>query len=152
VATEPEDSTRTGARVAALEQPHVRLTLEMALLLLGAELTRTLDLPWRAAGLVFSVLAVVQGVRALLALRARRRAHPDQQAFGPAGSVLLSLGIAVGVGLTVLQIALLVLWPVVGEQEDCRERALTRSALAGCEDRLGEQLEQLSRLGGGAGG
>lgn len=140
-----EGGTRTAG--TALRVPHVRLTLEMALLLLGAELTRTLDLPWRVAGVVFSVLAVVQGVRALRAVRAHRRAHPDVQALGPAGGVLLVLGVVVGVGLTVVQVAMLALWPLVAEQEDCRDRALTRVALERCDDALVDRLEELGGIG-----
>lgn len=141
MATDGAGSTR--ATGSPLGQPHVRLTLEMALLLLGAELTRTLDLPWRVAGVVFSVLAVVQGVRAIRAVRAHRRAHPDLQAFGPAGGVLLTLGVVVGVGLTLLQVGLLALWPVVREQEECRDRALTRVALERCDEALLDGVEDL---------
>lgn len=133
-------------KTSALAQPHVRLTLEMMLLLVGAELTRTVALPWRIAGVVFSVLAVVQGVRAVNALRARRREHPDIQAFGPAGSALLGLGIAIGVGLTVLQLVLLAAWPLVVEQEACRDRALTQSALETCEQDLADRLAELSPI------
>lgn len=127
-----------------LSQPHVRFTLEMALLLLGAELTRGLDLPWRVAGLVFSVLAAVQGIRAIRALSAHRREHRDIQAFGPAGNVLLWFGVVIAVGLTVLQLVLLAATPVVEEQERCRDRALTRTAMEQCDDDLVERLDELT--------
>lgn len=133
----------------SLSQPHVRLTLEMALLLLGAELTRGLAMPWRVAGLVFSVLAVVQGVRAVRAVRAHRRAHPDLQALGPAGGVLLGLGIAVAVALTLLQVVLLAAWPLVDEQDRCRERALTRVAMERCDEDLLDRVAELTRSVGG---
>lgn len=132
----------------ALEQPHVRLTLQMALLLLGAELTRGVAFPWRVAGLVFSVLAVVQGVRALRALRAHRRRHPDVQAFGPAGTVLVGLGVGLGVALTVLQLVLLAALPVVQELDTCRDRALTRVALDRCDEVLLDRLEELTGFRG----
>jgi len=134
-----------GSAVRALDEPHARLSLEMALLLLGAELTRGLDLPWRVAGVVFSVLALVQGVRAIVALRRHRRVHPDLQAMGPAGGVLVALGVAVAAGLTVVQVLLLVAYPLVDEQEACRDRALTRTAVEQCDDAL---MDRVQRLGG----
>lgn len=137
-----------GTRTRLLEEPHARLTVETALLLLGAQLTRGLDLPWRVAGIVFSALALVQGVRALGALRRHRLAHPDVQAMGPAGGVLLALGVAVAAALTVLQVLLLAAWPVVSERDECRDRALTRTAAQQCDDALMERLEQLGGLGG----
>jgi hypothetical protein len=133
--------------VRAFDEPHARLTVEMALLLLGAQLTRGLDLPWRAAGLAFSVLALVQGVRAITALRRHRRSHPDVQAMGPTGGVLLALGVAMAAGLTVLQVLMLAFWPVVAEQDACRDRALTRAAGDRCDDALLEQLELLRGVG-----
>lgn len=141
-----EESTSTTGR--SLDEPHSRLTLQMALLLLGAYLTYGLRLPWRAAGIVFSVLAVVQGVRAMTALRRHRRRHPDVQAMGPTGGVLLALGVAVAAGLSVLQLLLLAAWPLVAEQDACRERALTRTADARCDDALLQRLQQLGGLGG----
>lgn len=136
-----------GSAARAFDEPHTRLTIQMALLLLGAQLTRGLDLPWRVAGLVFSLLALVQGARAIAALRRHRRSHPDVQAMGPTGGVLLALGVAVAGGLTVLQVLLLAFWPVVAEQDDCRDRALTRSAAERCDDALLEQLQLLRGLG-----
>lgn len=137
-----------GTRARLLDEPHARLTLEMALLLLGAQLTRGLDLPWRVAGIVFSLLALVQGVRAMAALRRHRRDHPDVQAMGPAGGVLLVLGVAVAAGLTVLQVLMLVFWPLVSEQDACRDRALTRTAVERCDDELVDRVQQLGGLGG----
>jgi len=137
-----------GTTARALDEPHARLTIEMALLLLGAELTRGLDLPWRVAGIVFSVLALVQGVRATTALRRHRRLHPDVQAMGPAGGVLIGLGIAVAAGLTVLQVVMLAAWPLVEEQDACRARALTRTAVERCDDALLDQVQKLGRVGG----
>ncbi len=137
-----------GSTAAALQERHSRLTLEMALLLLGAWLTQDLPLPWRAAGVVFSLLALVQGVRAVMALRRHRRAHPDLQAMGPAGGVLLALGVAVAAGLTVMQALLLAAYPVVSQQDECRDRALTRTALERCDDALLQQVRDLGGLGG----
>lgn len=132
----------------ALDEPHARLTIEMALLLLGAELTRGLDLPWRVAGVVFSVLALVQGLRAVAALRRHRRRNPDVQAMGPAGGVLVALGVAVAAGLTVLQLLMLAAWPLVDEQDSCRDRALTRTAVQQCDDALMDRVPQLGGLVG----
>lgn len=127
----------------------MRLTLQMALLLLGAELTRGLPFPWRVAGVLFSALAVVQGVRALRALRAHRKRHPDLQAFGPAGGVLVGMGVVLGVVLTLLQLVLLAALPLVQEQDRCRDRALTRAALERCDDALLDRFEDLTGLGPG---
>lgn len=132
-----------GPTVRAFDEPHTRLTVEMALLLLGAQLTRGLDLPWRVAGIVFSVLALVQGVRAMAALRRHRREHPDVQAMGATGGVLLALGVAVAAGLSVVQLLMLAFWPVVADQDACRDRALTRAAVERCDDALLEQLQVL---------
>lgn len=126
-----------------LNQPHVRLALEMFLLLLGAELTRTLPMPWRLAGLVFSVLALVQGVRALRAVRAFRLGNRDGLPPGPTGGVLVLVGVIVAVVLTVLQVVLLAAYPLVQDQESCRDRALTRTAMERCDDELFDRIEQL---------
>ncbi|MGJ7440175.1 hypothetical protein [Aquipuribacter sp. MA13-6] len=134
-------STRTVG--GTLNQPHVRLALEMFLLLLGAELTRTLPLPWRLAGLVFSVLALVQGIRALRAVRAHRTGNRDGLPPGPTGGVLVLVGVVVAVVLTVVQVAMLAAYPLVQDQESCRDRALTRTALERCDDELFDRIEQL---------
>ena len=39
------------------------------------------------------------------------------------------------------------LWPLVAEQEDCRDRALTRVALERCDDALVDRLEELGGIG-----
>lgn len=137
-------STRTAASTFA--QPHVRLAVETFLLLAGAELTRTLPMPWRVAGLVFSVLAVVQGVRALRAGRAHRRSSRDGLAPTPTGGVLVLVLVLLAAGLTVLQVVMLAAYPLVQEQEDCRERALTRTAMAACDDDLVDRLEELGGI------
>ncbi|WP_380167270.1 hypothetical protein [Jannaschia sp. R86511] len=137
------DSGSTRTTAALLSRPHVRLGLEMLLLVLGAELTRTLPMPWRLAGLVFSVLALVQGVRALRALRAHRRSNRDGLPPGPGAGALIGVGLVVAAGLTVLQVVLLAAYPLVQEQESCRERALTRTALESCDQALFDELEEL---------
>ena len=139
-----------GTTRRALDEPHARLTVEMALLLLGAQLTRGLDLPWRVAGVVFSVLALVQGVRALAALRRHRRRAPGRAGHGPGGRRAAGARAWPSRGaLTVLQLVLLAAWPVVAERDSCRDRALTRTAAQECDDALMERLEQqLGGLGG----
>jgi prepilin signal peptidase PulO-like enzyme (type II secretory pathway) len=133
-----------GPTAKALAQPHVRLTIEMLLLLVGAQLCLGLPLPWRVAGLVFSLLALVQGVRAIRALRAHRRTHPDVLAFGPAGGILLGLAVGVAAALTLLQVAMLALSPVLLDLERCQDRALTRIAMDRCQEQLVERLEELT--------
>jgi hypothetical protein len=140
VATQGSGTTTT----RVLSEPHVRLTIEMVLLLVGAQLSLGLDLPWRAAGLVFSALALVQGIRALRALRRHRKEHRDVQAFGPAGGVLLTLGVVVAGGLTLLQVVMLALSPVLVELERCQDRALTRTAMDACQDELVDRLEEIT--------
>ncbi len=128
-------------------KPHVRLPLEMGLLLLGAELTRRLELPWALAGLVFAALALVQGVRALRALK-RARLAGDEGA-GPFGTAMVALGVALAVGLLAVQALMLAFYPVVGEHRECVAGALTRTAQQACDDRLQERLRELTvaRLG-----
>lgn len=133
----------TTSVASTLNQPHVRLALEMFLLLLGAELTRTLPMPWRLAGLVFSVLALVQGVRALRALRAHRTGKHDGLPPGPTGGVLVLVGVVVAVVLTVVQVVMLVAYPLVQDQESCRDRALTRTAMERCDTELFDRIGQL---------
>ncbi len=136
-------SGSTTSVASTLNQPHVRLALEMFLLLLAAELTRTLPLPWRLAGLVFSVLALVQGARALRAVRAHRKGNHGGLPPGPTGGVLVLVGFVVAVVLTVVQLVMLAAYPLVQDQESCRDRALTRTALDRCDDELFDRIEQL---------
>lgn len=126
-----------------MSQPHVRMTIEFALLLLGAELTRTLPLPWRAAGVLFAAAAVVQGVRALAAGRRARRSDPGGSAPPGVGPVLLAVGVLLAALLLVWHVFLLVLTPVVTDQRECTERALTRTAERACEDRLQDRVSEL---------
>jgi hypothetical protein len=125
----------------------VRLPLEMGLLLLGAELTRRLELPWGAAGLVFAALALVQGLRAVRALKRARVAGAE--GTGPFGAALVALGVALALGLLVLQAVMLAFYPVVQAHRDCTERALTNTARVACDERLQERLQELTgaRLG-----
>ncbi|MFC5380160.1 hypothetical protein [Aquipuribacter nitratireducens] len=140
---------RTGAG-AALSRPQVRLPLEMGLLLLGAELTRRLELPWSVAGLVFAALALVQGLRALRAMgRARRR---GEDGVTPFGTAMVAVGVALAGGLLAVQALTLAFYPVVAEHRECTERALTNTARAACDERLQERLDEivLSRVSPGA--
>lgn len=142
----PDQREAQETRRRAWSKPHVRLTIQFALLLLGAELTRTLTFPWRTAGVVFAAAAVVQGVRALLAGRLARRAEPDVPAG--TGPVLLAVGVAAASMLLVWHVVLIALTPVVTDQERCQGRALTRTAEQLCTDRLEQRVLDLTGLSG----
>lgn len=143
MASEREVENGRGLGRRTLSQPHVRLSLEFALLLLGAELTRTLPLPWRAAGVLFAAAALVQGVRALRAGRRARLADPGGSPPVGFGPVLLGVGVMLAGLLLVWHVVLLVLSPVVSDQQRCTERALTRTAQLSCEQQLQDRINGL---------
>ena len=142
------DQARDGRR-RPLREPHSRLTLEMALLLLGA---RAHPRPRPAvAGRRASCSRVARprAGRAGAGARCAATAGPTRtcQAMGPAGGVLL--GWRRGrrrphraAGAPARRLA------AGAEQDACRDRALTRTALERCDDALLDRLEQLGGLDG----
>ncbi|GHS85074.1 hypothetical protein AGMMS50218_01670 [Actinomycetota bacterium] len=107
-----------------------RLVTQFGLWMIASIVVGNLRLPWRMAGLVFVVAAIVVGVRAVRqAWRARLRG-----ALVPL--LVAGLSFAVLFGLSLASVA--AVWSVQVEQQECRQSALTVSAQAAC-DRAYEQ-------------
>ncbi len=137
-----EQSDSSGRRLLA--DSRTRLTVEFALLLLGAELMRHVAYPARLAGIGFAAAAVAWGVRAYLASRPTlRRGAPPTERGATAGPATL-LFVAVGLGLA----GLLLVWhaalatPLVVAYDQCRAEALTRAAEQRCTADFQEGLQQ----------
>ena len=118
------------AKVATI----VRSTRTFAALMLAAVLTSSFPVPWQAAGLVFTVLALVVGVRALVqAVRAHVRGALTGMLVG-------------GVGLSafwlVVSVAMSMMWPVYLERQDCLAGALTITARQECEAQFEDSMDE----------
>ncbi len=107
-----------------------RLVTQFGLWMIASIVVGNLRLPWRMAGLVFVVAAIVVGVRAVRqAWRARLRgALVPLLVAGLCFATLFGLSLA----------AVTAVWSVQVEQQECRQSALTVSAQAAC-DRAYEQ-------------
>ncbi len=142
---EPPPGYGPGRRpLPAPDSPIMRATsrrvLHFLALLLASVVTSSLPLPWQAASVVFLLVALVVGVRALvLAWRG-----------GVRGGLAVMLGVGVGmagfVGLGML--SLLALWPEQLERQECLAGAVTISATRACEAEFTRSVDQ--RLGRGA--
>ena len=107
--------------------------MDFGLLMLATLVTAALPLPWQAAGLAFAVVTVVVGVRALQAAwRAGLRTLVPLLGVGLAFAMLMSVALG----------AILALWPLQVERQDCLRDALTISARETCEADFQESLQQ----------
>ena len=116
--------------LAARAAWHARL---FGLLVLSSLLVSTLPLPWQAASLVFALVGLVVGGRALqLALRS-----------GARGSLpaALGLGVAVAFFWSFVTAGMLLLWPVQVAHQECVAGALTVSARHACEQQYEQDLK-----------
>jgi len=116
-----------------------RLVRFFLLLVLAALLTTSLPLPWQVGSLVFALVAVGVGLRAL-----RVAWQPGlREQLAP----LLLFGLVFAVLMTISTSARLALWPVEMQHQECLSRALTIGAHAQCEvqyqDALTARLEDL---------
>ncbi|AEI11445.1 hypothetical protein Celgi_0926 [Cellulomonas gilvus ATCC 13127] len=117
-----------------------RLGRVFAALLLAGVITGTFPVPWQAASLVFGVLALVVGGRALLvALRSRQRG-------------LLTGMLAAGLGITamwvVVALGMTLMWPAQLDRQRCLAGALTITAERTCEAQFEQDLtDWRERLG-----
>ena len=132
--TEPPPSVDPDALRAA-----TRLVRFFLLLVLAALLTTSLPLPWQVGSLVFALVAVGVGLRAL-----RVAWQPGlREQLAP----LLLFGLVFAVLMTISTSARLALWPVEMQHQECLSRALTIGAHAQCEvqyqDALTARLEDL---------
>lgn len=119
----PEPADPEAARLAT------RRGLHFGLLMLAVVLVSALRFPWRTAALAVAVVAIVVGVRAILAARRAR----VRGAFVP----VLGLGVGLA-GLIALQtLGTLVAWDVEADYQRCVDGAITVAARERCEtDRL----------------
>ncbi|MFI2755164.1 hypothetical protein ACGIF2_17180 [Cellulomonas sp. P22] len=109
-----------------------RRVMNFGLLMIATIVVSTLPLPWRAASLVFVVLAIVAGVRALVATRRAR----VRGALTP----MLLVGLAFAGMLSLTLVTMLATWPVQQAHEECLRGALTVSARAGCDQTYEQDL------------
>lgn len=107
---------------------HSRGGAECVLLLIGAEVCRHVDFPFRAAGVVFAVAAMILGVWLMT-----RRGRP---ARSRRLSIVMVLGTSLAGVLLIWHVALLVFQPVIGDYERCLGQALTQQAQQSCQDGL----------------
>jgi hypothetical protein len=122
-APEPEPADPEEARRAT------RRALHFGLLMLLVVLVSALRFPWRTAALAVAVVAVVVGVRAIVATR-RARVR---------GALVPVLGIGVGLAAVIALQTLgsLATWEVEAEYQRCLDGAITVAAQERCEtDRL----------------
>ena len=118
-----------------------RQVTHFGLLVLAALVTSSLPLPWQVAGLVFAVAAIGVGIRALVAV----------WKAGLRGTLVpvLVVGLVLAGLMSISLTAMLALWPVQVELQDCRRDALTIAAREACEEQYQESLvERLERATG----
>ena len=105
-----------------------------AALMLAAVLTSSFPVPWQAAGLAFTVLALVVGARALVrAVRARVRGALTGMLIGGVGLAAFWL---------VVSSAMALMWPLYLDRQECLAGALTISARQECETRFKESVDE----------
>ncbi|KGM08409.1 hypothetical protein [Cellulomonas bogoriensis] len=119
-----------------------RQVLHFAVLMLATLVTSTLPFPWQVAAVAFALTTMVVGVRALVAVWTSG-ARGTMLAVVIAGLLLASM-------LATTMTAMVALWPLQMERQQCLDRALTISATQACERDYRDGLdERLNRLGGG---
>ncbi|MBI9114151.1 hypothetical protein [Sanguibacter suaedae] len=118
-----------------------RLVLWFGLLMLASLLATALPLPWRLGGLAVVGAAVVLGVRALR--RTWRAGVRGTMTFALSAGLVATLGL----GATIL--AVIPVWDVETERQDCMDRAITLTARSSCQkaydDAITAWLDSLSR-------
>lgn len=114
---------RATAPVPAAVRP-VRM---FSLCLVASVIASYLPLPWRFGATVFLVVALVYGVRALLALVGSSR--PTQVA-------VVSTLLALSVVLLLAQVAQVIAYPAFWQYQQCLDAALTERARDACDDAL----------------
>ena len=112
-----------------------------ALLMICSVILSGLPLPWSVAALAASVGAMVVGVRALAtAVRLRVQGLPR-------------VGLIAGLGLAALtllmQLVVVVSWPLQWDYQQCRAGAITEQGQAACREELEDRISRLVPLDGG---
>lgn len=114
-------------------QALARRTSSFALCTVAGLAASALPLPWGVLGGALSLVAVVLGVRTLVAAwrtSLRRRLAP-----------VLFVGLTIASLYTVSSFAVVATWPIQVARQDCMERALTISARQACEAEFRAAIE-----------
>lgn len=134
----PRPANRTGGSTGGNRKegseiaPEARRSMgKYLLLVLAAVLATSLRLPWTIAALVLAVLAIVVGIRLLLASRGKASA-----VWNPL--VIASLAMSGFVALT--SGATMISWNAQIALQECQDRALTAQAQAQCQAEFSSSL------------
>lgn len=109
-----------------------------ALLMLAGLLCVQLPVPWQAAGIVFTTAGLVVGARTV---RRAVTAHLRAPVV-----LWLSLGLAMGALMLLLQLGMLAVWPAALQMQECREDALTLSAQEDCREAYERWIQERAGL------
>ena len=105
--------------------------------MLASLVTASLPFPWQVGALLFAVVALVIGIRALIAVwRAGVRG-----ALVP----VLAAGLFFAAMLSVSLTMMLALWPIQVENQQCLRDAVTISARDACAEQLQDALDERIR-------
>jgi hypothetical protein len=138
--TGPHGAEPRGARRAPDPEPEpegarraTRGALTFGLLMLAVVLVSAFRFPWRTAALAVAVVAIVVGVRALVAAR-RARVR---------GALVPVLGVGVGLATVIaLQtVGTLAAWQVEADYQRCLDGAITLGAQERCETDRVQSIE-----------
>ena len=114
-----------------------------ALLMLAGLLCVQLPVPWQAAGILFTTAGLVVGARTVRrAVTGRLRAPVV---------LWLSLGLAMGALMLLLQLGMLAVWPAAMQMQECQEEALTLSAQEDCREAYERWIQERAGLPSPAG-
>lgn len=102
---------------------------------LGALVTTALPLPWPALGVLFSLGALVLGMRALFAVRAANLTRSLMP--------VVAMTLVVGLLYLLASLGVVATWELQEERQGCLEQALTVSARDSCESAFREGLDRL---------
>lgn len=106
--------------------------------MLAGLLSVQLPVPWQAAGILFTAAGLVVGVQTV---RRAVGAHLRAPVV-----LWLSLGLAIGALMLLLQLGMLAVWPAALELQACRERALTLSAQEDCRQEYERWIQERAGL------
>ena len=102
-----------------------RSVMHFGLLMLGSLLTSSLALPWRLVSVAIALLALVVGIRAL-----RRIWRAGLRGFLV---VAMSAGVVMTFALALTTLAVIPVWQIEMDRQQCLDEALTISATSTCE-------------------
>lgn len=115
------------------------LVRRFAVLLLAGLICLELDLPWKLAGIPFTGLGVVVGVRATAAVR--------RSGLRGATLPLSVIGLALAAVVLFAHLASALFYPIVRDHENCLAGANTERARQACQQDYERRLENFGQLG-----